>query len=97
AEREAIRYMRREAITSLAEVGVPALGAFRKKGVVESPAVYELLRVLIKGKGAYEPPTTLAERVEAAIGLCQLKDPEKEADYNASVAVYAVGLCFLDY
>src|SRR5262249_11031349 len=60
-------------------------------------AAYQLLRVLVKGKGAYDPPPSLSERVEAAIGLCQLKDPDRDADYDPSVAVYAVGLCFLDF
>jgi hypothetical protein len=95
-ERDVIRYLRREAIISLADIKVPALWAYKKKQV-EGPAAYELLRVLVKGKGAYQPPPSLSERVEAAIGLCRLKDTAGDGDYDPSLAVYAVGLCFADY
>jgi hypothetical protein len=95
-EREVIHYLRREAVISLAHVGVPALWAY-KKPRVEGPAAYELLRVLVKGKGAYQPPPSLSERVEAALGLCQLKDTAGDGDYDPSLAIYAVGLCFFDY
>ncbi len=96
-ERDAMRFMRREAIISLANIGVPALSALKKSGEVTGPAAYALLRMLVKGKGAYTPPTALAERVEAAIGLCHLKGPERDTDYDPSVAVYAVGLTFHDF
>jgi hypothetical protein len=97
-EREVARYLRREAVISLASIKVPALSALKKNGVVEGPAAYELLRVLVKtGKDAYDPPPSLSERVEAALGLCYLKDPLGDAGYDSSVAIYGVGLCFLDY
>ena len=48
-EREVVRYLRREAIMSLVKIGVPALIAPQKKtGIVEGPAAYGLLRVLVK-------------------------------------------------
>lgn len=97
AEREAIRFMRREAVASLAQAGAPALAALKKKGVVEIPVAYELLRVLVRGKEGYDPPPSIAERVEAALGLCHLRDPGANADYDPSVAVYAVGQTFADY
>jgi hypothetical protein len=97
-QREVTLYLRREAVISLARIGVPALSALKKNAVVEGPAAYELLRVLVKtGKDAYDPPPSLSERVEAAVGLCQLKDPGGDADYDPRMAIYAVGLCFLDY
>jgi hypothetical protein len=95
-EHDAFIYIRREAIISLAKIGVPALAAIKSKGMVEGPAAYDLLHILLKGKGALDPPATLAERVEAALGLCQIKDTV-DVEYDPSVAVYAVGLCFLDY
>jgi hypothetical protein len=96
-ELEAIRYVRREAVMSLAQIGVPALSALKKDGAVEGPAAYELLRVLVKKKGAaYEPLPSVSERVEAALGLCQLKNADA-AGYDPSVAVYAVGLSFHDF
>jgi len=96
-EREAIRYLRREAVTTLATMGVPALSALKKDGEVKGPVAYELLKVLVKGKDAYDPPPLLSERVEAALGLCQLKDPLGDLDYDPSLAVCAVGLCFYDF
>jgi hypothetical protein len=96
-----VHYLRREAIASLAHVGVPALSALKKKGEfeIEGPAAYQLLRVLMrKGDKAYKPPMSLPERIEAAIGLCYLKDTQfQDATYDASVPVYAVGLCFVDF
>lgn len=96
-EIDAIRYLRREAIASLGQVGVPAVANLKKRGVVEGPAAYELLKVLVRtGKDAFEPPTGLSERIEAAIGLCHLKNPTV-AGYDPSVSVYAVAICFLEY
>jgi hypothetical protein len=97
---EAYCYMRREAGISLARAGVPALSGLNKSGV-EGPVAYELLRVLLKkGENAYKPPTSLPERVEAALGLCLIKDnptlPDQLINYDPSMAVYAVGLCFQD-
>ena len=97
ANQDVIRYMRHEAVVSLAHAGVPAIWANKKSGEIEGPVAYELLRVLVRGKDGFDPPSTLAERVEAALGLCQLKDPQGDTDYDPSVAVYAVGLCFFDY
>ena len=71
-ELEALRYLRREAVISLAHAGVPAVSAIKSSGAVKGPVAYELLRVLVKGKGAYNPSPSLSERVEAALGLCLL-------------------------
>ena len=98
AEREAIRFMRREAVISLAQAGAPAAAAIKKKEgkVVEGLAAAALLRVLVRDKGMLDPPPSLHERVEAALGLCQLKNPTA-AGYDPSVGVYAVGLCFYEF
>src|SRR5207302_976552 len=95
-EREAIRFMRREAEISLVQAGAPAVAALRTGAPLEVPVGYDLLRVLVKGKGAFDPAPALGERVEAALGICHLKNPDA-AGYDPSVGVYAVGLCFLDY
>jgi hypothetical protein len=96
-----VHFLRREAIASLARVGVPALSALKKKGEfeIQGPAAEQLLRVLMrKGDKAYKPPMSLPERIEAAIGLCYLKDtPDKDAAYDASASIYAVSQCFVDF
>lgn len=100
SERDVIRYLRREAIISLAKIGVPAIKSMSKEGKVYGPAAYELLRILIKGDGALDPPASLSERVEAAIGLCHLKYQLGDNDYinyDPNLAVYGVALCFLDF
>jgi hypothetical protein len=96
AESDVIRYLRKEAVTSLGHVGVPALWS-HKLPEVKGPAAYHLLRVLVKGKDGYQPAPSLAERVEAALGLCKLQDTAKDVDYDPSMAVYAIGLCFFDF
>ena len=100
-ERDVIRYLRREAIISLARTGVPALKSLKKEGKVEGPAAFELLQILVKGEGEITPAPSLSERVEAAIGLCYLQYPYGDnidyIDYDPSVAIYGIGLCFLDF
>jgi hypothetical protein len=102
-DEDAYRFLRREGVTALAQAGVPALSGL-DKGSVQGPVAYELLRVLLKkGEAAYKPPTTLAERVEAALGLGMLKDAnaniphDLDIVYDPSMTVYAVGLCFHDF
>ncbi|MBI3410967.1 MAG: hypothetical protein HY040_21745, partial [Planctomycetes bacterium] len=70
-ELDAIHYLRREAIKSLAAAGAPAVAALKAKGEVEGPVAYALAKVLTKG--AVEPELSLAEKCEAAIGLLNLK------------------------
>lgn len=91
-ELDAIRFVRREAIHALAHAEVPALADLKKKGQVEGAVAPTLMRVLIK-KGI-EPEASLSEKVEAAIGVCNLKcDPM--ATYQPEMGVYLVGR-FLD-
>ena len=97
-ERAAFVFMRRDAIASLAQAGVPAVSALKRENVVKGPVAYELIKVLMKsGKEALDPAPTIQERTEAALGLCQLKDSLGDANYNPAVAVYAVGLCLHDF
>ncbi len=102
-DEDAYRFLRREGVIALSQAGVPALSGL-DKGSVQGPVAYELLRVLLKkGEAAYKPPTTLAERVEAALGMGMLKDAnaniphDLDIVYDPSMTVYAVGLCFHDF
>lgn len=107
-ELEASRYIRREAIASLAHVGAPAVAALKKKGVVEGPAAYGLIKVLLQGREGLPPLTitvdgkvreegpSLMEKVEAALGLCRLKKAE-ELGYDPSVGVYLVARTLVDF
>ncbi len=92
-EQNAIRYLRREAIESLAHTQAPLVVADKAK--VEGPIAPLLLRVL-SPKGGLDPAPNLAERVEAAIGVCQMKNLEA-ANYNAELGVYLVAKLVNDF
>ncbi len=91
-----LRFVRREAITSLASAGVPAVAALNKKLVFrpikrefqhEGFVAPTLLRVMAE---QISPPPTLQEKLEAAYGACNLAYP-KMPDYNPQLAIYLVG------
>lgn len=85
-EQNAIRYLRREAIESLAHSQAPLVVADKVK--VEGPIAPLFLRVL-SPKSGLDPAPNLAERVEAAIGVCQMKNLEA-ANYHTELGVYLV-------
>jgi hypothetical protein len=70
---EAYRFIRREAIETLAKAGSPAVSSYRDNAgsKAEGPIAVTLMKVLVPG--SLNPPPTLAERNEAALGLCSLK------------------------
>ena len=88
------RYVRRECIRALAGVGIPAVDVSLRKSV-DGVSIYPLLRVLVdpKNKNALHPPPSLTEKLEAAIGICNMKilgaDPLNL--YQADVSIYLVG------
>jgi len=85
AEMEAIRYVRREAIKSLARSSVPAIEVAR--GKVNGAAVYTLMRVL--ADDGLNPTATMPEKIEAAIGVCQLK-PREISAYDPELGLYLI-------
>jgi hypothetical protein len=94
-----LRYLRREAIASLAAAGTPAVYAFAKNPPKDFPAMNgaiapTLLKVLTPG--ALEPEATLQEKVDAAVGLCAM-DYANMPDYQPEVAVYLVGRTIMDF
>ncbi len=78
------RYFRREAIRALGQVHLPAVK--NQGGQVEGPVAYHLLRVLTDT--SMVPPPSLAEQVEAAVGLLNIRP---DAGYLPQQALYAVG------
>ncbi|MCC6421020.1 MAG: hypothetical protein IT429_22515 [Gemmataceae bacterium] len=91
---EAVHFIRREAIQTLAQAQLPALKAL--KGEIQTPIAYHLLRVLSSGKDALNPPASLSEKAEAAIGVCRLKAREVE-DYLPEVGAYLVGQFLVEF
>src|SRR5262245_25112056 len=90
------RFFRREAITSLAAAGAPAVTAHIKapRKPLDGLVAPTLLKVLTKN--GLQPPTTLHEKIEAAIGLCYLEYPWMP-EYHPDVAVHLVSKTFVDF
>jgi len=92
-EINAVRYLRREAITSLASAGAPAVSAIKKQGKVEGAVAPTLMNVIA---GNLTPTPSLQEKIEAAIGLCHMKSPKGLAvdmpEYDPQLSVYLVAL-----
>lgn len=89
-EVKALIFVRREAIISLAQAGSPAVIATPNKKMQVQPqgaAAHTLLNVLA---GNLQPPVTLPEKVEAALGLCAMKYPNMP-EYEPQVAIYLIG------
>lgn len=87
-EIEAVRFLRREAIKALAQAGAPAVNAIDKPQKLAGQVAPTLLRVL--ADGVLEPAPSLSEKVEAALGLCEMKYPNMK-EYNPQVSIYLVG------
>lgn len=91
-ELDAFSFLRREAVLSLAQVQAPALG-FEKKQV-EGEVAPALLKVL--AKDILEPPPSLTEKCEAAIGICNMKLKDM-LDYQPQLGIYASGMALSDF
>ncbi|MCI0741476.1 MAG: hypothetical protein L0Y72_20780 [Gemmataceae bacterium] len=87
---DVVRFLRRKAIASLAQVGTPAVAAIKKIQKIEGPAAYGLLRVLSEGDDGITPTPSLSEKIEAAVGVCNLRDPFS-VNYDPSAGVFLVG------
>ncbi len=92
---DALRFIRREAIHTLALAGAPAMKT-HKDGKVEVAAALTLLRALAGGKDGLSPAPSLTERAEAAIGVCKFKTKELD-DYQPEAGIYLVGQFLLDF
>jgi hypothetical protein len=96
-ELAAVRYVRREAIIALAQAGSPAVLAVNKKQVkkdmLEGAVAPTLCLVLA---GALQPAPSLQEKVEAAIGLCNLRFPNM-IEYDPAVAKFLIGRTIVEF
>jgi hypothetical protein len=104
-EVDAVRYIRREAIISLAHAGAPAVLAvkYKKKDILQGAVAPTLLKVLatpfaarVSQPGDIKPPPSMQEKIEAALGLCTMKHPNMQ-EYNPSVAAYLIGRTIVDF
>jgi hypothetical protein len=93
-EIEAHRYVRRECVRALAAVGIPAIDVSQRTSV-DGVGIYPLLSVLAdpKNKNALNPPPSLTEKLEAAIGICNMRilGADPLSLYQPDVSVYLVG------
>src|SRR4029079_11996231 len=85
-----LRFLRREAIIALAAAGAPAVTAHPKapRRPLDGLVAPTLMKVLTKN--GLQPPTSMNEKIEAAIGLCNLEYPWMP-EYRPELAVYLVG------
>jgi hypothetical protein len=90
---EAFRFVRREAIEALARGGSPAVNSSRDNAnaKMEGPIAVTLMEVLVPGN--LNPPATLAERNEAALGLCSLKGT---ATYDGKATLPFIAMTLVD-
>jgi hypothetical protein len=91
-EKEAFRYVRRQAIRALAQTRFPAI--MNKKQFVGTPTALVLVRVL--ADDGITPTASLSEKLDAAIGLCQLQTNLAEGFYQPDYAAHAVGQFIAD-
>jgi hypothetical protein len=88
--REVARYFRCEAIRALAQVRQPAVDINERTGQVKTPIATYLARILADDPKGLTP--SLAERVEAAVGLCDERTWEGPKNpYQRDLALYLVG------
>jgi hypothetical protein len=93
-EVEGFRYVRRQAIRALAQTRFPAV--MNKKEFVGTPTALALSRVLVDD--GISPTANLSEKLEAAIGICQLQTnlTNPPVDYYPDYAAHAVGLFIVE-
>lgn len=92
-EKDAYHYLRREAIRALGESRWPGVADSSGK-VVGTPTALLLLKVL--AKDGVQPEPSFSERLEAAIGLCQLQS-RGLANYQPDYAAQFVGRLIVDF
>ncbi len=90
-EVDGFRYVRAEAVMTLAATGVPAVSTYDKKKA-DGPVAVGLLKVLAK---KVQPEPTVQERWEAALGVCHFATKYAE-EYDPKIGIYLAGECFGD-
>jgi hypothetical protein len=90
---DALAYVRREGVKALAQTQLAAYEA--GKDAVKGPVAYHLLKVANGSPVKVGPPYTLSEKLEAAIGICQLKS--SPARYNMELGAFVVGKVLAEF
>jgi hypothetical protein len=89
-EVDALRYMRTQAVATLALAGAPAVSSLGD--AVEGPVALGLVKVLAK---KVQPEPSIRERAEAARGICYFTKYVEE--YDPKIGVYLVGNCLSEF
>ncbi|MBI1831067.1 MAG: hypothetical protein HYR84_06425 [Planctomycetes bacterium] len=91
----AVRFMRREAIIALGQAGTPAVlaGKLGKNEITRGMVAPTLLNVMA---GNVQPPPSLQEKIEAAIGACAMKKGHVQ-DYDSAVTTYLIGKTIMEF
>ena len=96
-EMKGVKFLRREAIISLAYAGSPAVLAVPEKvGKKKTPDGMVAPTLLKIVAGDLQPPPSMQEKVEAAIGLLNMKYPNMP-EYNPDLTTYLVGKMLVDF
>ncbi len=82
---EAAQYLRREAVKALAQARIPAVEV--GKGKLTAPVAIGLLRVLAVPP-VLVPPPSQGEKLEAAIGICQLQVDAAHDLFVPEIGIY---------
>jgi hypothetical protein len=91
---DAFYYLRREGVKALAQFQLPALSLDPKSGKVVGPAAHYLTLMFTRdNEGKYN--LNFGERLEAALGLCQLL-PAELPQYRPEVGLYLVATTLVD-
>jgi hypothetical protein len=90
-EKEAFRYVRREAIRALGHARKPVVIRMR---VAEARPALELLKIVVKE--GLDPEPSISEQVEAAVGICQLQTKNVDK-YQPDYAAYFIGRLAVDF
>lgn len=96
-EADGVRFLRREAVESLAMARVPAIVAIKGKAL-EGPVAPTLLKVL--AKQGLQPEPGLTERLEAAIGIAHTRYNVRNfriTEYDPEPGIYLVGQFLYDF
>ena len=93
ADDDAVSFLRRQAIKTLGQAQVPAVEVKNQK--VDGSVVGSLLKILDPMNGM-TPPPSLQEKIEAAIGICQIKLIPNSL-YLPELGIYRVGTLLVEF
>ena len=98
--KDALVFVRREGVKAVARIQSPAFAI--KDGKIQGPVAYYLLNVANYHDDQpkkMDPPISLPEKLDAAIGLCYLKPGQGAGSpqYNGELAAYVVANVLIDF